>query len=147
MTSNVYGFKDVTAGLVGPGGLISIGSDAGVSDEGITVTPSIEFNTMQVGVDGYGQHSLSADRSGTVTVRLLRTSPVNAQLMTMANFQRASAANHGQNTITITDKNRGDVMTCEQVAFKRIPDITLAKEAGMLEWVFDAIRVTPILGF
>lgn len=144
--SNVYSFKDVVAGLVGPGAVVSIGSDAGVSDEGITVSPTGEFNTMQVGVDGYGQHSLSADRSGKVTVRLLRTSPTNAVLMALANFQRSSSANHGQNTLTITDKTRGDVCTCEQVAFSKIPDLTLAKEAGMLEWTFDAVRISMALG-
>lgn len=143
---NVYSFLDVYAALVGPGGLVSIGSGAGNSEEGITVSPDGEINTKQMGADGSGQHSLSGDRSGTITVRLLKTSPVNQLLMTLYNFQTSSAANHGQNTLTITDKSRGDVVTAQQVAFQRVPDITYAREAGMNEWVFSAIRIDRALG-
>ena len=36
--------------------------------------------------------------------------------------------------------------TFSQVAFKKKPEITYAKEAGLNEWVFDAISVVTILG-
>jgi len=38
------------------------------------------------------------------------------------------------------------VITCEGCAFKRIPNMGYGKEAGVLEWVFDSIRVTQTLG-
>ncbi len=34
-------------------------------------------NTMTIGADGEVMHSLHADKSGTVTVNLLKTSPTN----------------------------------------------------------------------
>lgn len=146
MPSNTYSFKDVKAAISGPGGAFSIGDGAGAAEEGITIDPSAEINMMQIGADGSGQHSLSADRSGRVTVRLLKTSPVNALLSALVAFQRSGAAQHGQNTITITDLNRGDVITCQQCAFGKIPTLTYAKEAGINEWEFHAIRIDPTLG-
>jgi len=144
--SNVYSFLDVKAALVGPGGAINLGDAAGVAEEGISIDPAGDVNTMMIGADGTGTHSLHADKSGQITVRLLKTSPTNALLSAMVNFQRSSAASHGQNTITIADVSRGDVITCEGCAFKRIPNMGYGKEAGVLEWVFDSIRVTQTLG-
>lgn len=144
--SNVYSFLDVQAAIVGPGGAFSLGSSAGVADEGITIDPSGEIDGMQIGADGTGQHSLHADKSGKVTVRVLKTSPVNKLLSAMYNFQTASAASHGQNTITISDSVRGDVITCRQCAFAKAPNINYGKEAGTQDWEFNAIAIDRVLG-
>ncbi len=144
--SNTYSFLDVSASLVGPGAALSLGQGAGVSDEGITVTPTGEIGGMQVGADGYGQHSLYADKSGRVTIRLLKTSPMNAKLSALYAFQTASGATHGQNTIIINDSSRADVITCQQCGFAKAPDITYAKEAGFQEWEFNCIRIERTLG-
>lgn len=143
---NTYSFLDVVASLVGPGGVINLGAGAGLADEGIGVDSSGEINSMQVGADGSGQHSLHADKSGRIVVRLLKTSPTNALLMSMYNFQTASAKAHGQNTITITDINRGDAITARQVAFVKAPSLSYGKEAGMNEWEFVAVRIDRGLG-
>lgn len=145
MSNSVYSFLDVQAAISGPGGAFNLGSGAAVSDEGITVQFNSEVDTMLIGADGEGQHSLSADRSGKITVRMLKTSPVNALLQAMLEFQRASASLHGQNTIVISDTNRGDIITARQVAFSKSPDISYAKEAGMMEWEFNAIKINPVL--
>lgn len=144
--SQSYSFLDCAAGIVGPGGALQMGAGSGNDEGGITVSPTGEINTMQVGADGSGQHSLHADKSGTVTVRLLKTSPMNAVLMAMYNFQTASANAHGQNTILITDTQRGDVITCTQAAFSKVPDLNYAKVAGMNEWVFQAVSIIRTLG-
>lgn len=145
MASHVYSFLEVVAAIVGPGGAIPLASGAGAAEEGIRIT-RVERNLMTIGAGGEGQHSLKADRSGQVTLTLLKTSPVNAALMAMYNFQTASAANHGQNVITITDKNRNDIHTCQQCAFRKAPDISFASEAGTNEWVFDSVRIDDALG-
>lgn len=144
--SNVYSFLDVNASIVGPGGAFGLGSGAGAAEEGITIDYNAELDTMQIGADGSGQHSLSADRSGKVTIRLLKTSPVNALLSAMMNFQAASAAQFGQNTITLVDAVRGDVITCRQAAFAKRPSLTYAKDAGSNEWEFNAISISQALG-
>ena len=143
---NTYSFLDVVATIVGPGGSISIGSGAGVAEEGISIEFADDLDTMLIGADGKGQHGLSANRSGTITVRLLKTSPVNQQLMAMAEFQSASASTHGQNTLVVTDVSRNDVVTAKQVAFARRPSLQFAKDPGLNEWRFNAVAIFPVLG-
>jgi hypothetical protein len=141
-----YSFLDVNAAIAGVGGSINLGADAGIAEEGITIDPTNDKSTMTIGADGQGMHSLSADKSRLVTIRLLKTSPVNAQLQKMYNTQTVSAAAHGSNTITVRDSARGDLVTLEQVAFKREPTINYAKEGGLMEWTFDAIKSNTVLG-
>jgi hypothetical protein len=144
--ANTYSFLDVQAAIVGPGGSISLGSGAGTAEEGISVEPASEMNRMTIGSDGTPMHSLIADKSGRVIVRLLKTSPTNALLNAMLIFQRTSSANHGQNTLSIGNNVLGDLYTCEQVAFAKVPNNTYAKDANMIEWNFDAGIIFPSLG-
>jgi hypothetical protein len=146
MNFKTYSFLEVNASLVGPGGAINLGAGAGLSDEGISIEPSADINSMTIGADGSGMHTLIADKSGRITVRCLKTSPTNALLSAMAAFQRSSGAAHGQNTISIVDTNRGDVITCRGVAFQKIPAMNYAKEAGMIDWEFSAIEIDVALG-
>jgi hypothetical protein len=137
-----YSFQDTNAAITGPGGSFQLGSGTGVADEGITLEPTESLNTMTIGADGRGMHNLHADKSGKITVRLLKTSPTNQLLMAMLEFQRTSAAYHGQNTISIVHTSLGEVATCEEVAFNKVPTITYAKDGGYNEWTFDAVRMT-----
>lgn len=141
-----YSFLDCNAAIIGPGGSINLAAGAGASEEGITITALEDKNIMKIGAGGQGQHSLVAGEASTVTVNLLKTSPVNALLMAMYNYQTSSSVLHGKNTIGITDLGRGDLITLSQVAFKKAPDISYAKEAGMNAWTFDAIFTNRILG-
>lgn len=141
-----YSFQDVTAALVGVGGSINLASGAAAAEEGITIEAVEDKNIMTIGADGNGMHSLVANESSTVTVRLLKTSPVNAQLQLMYNLQTLSSLTHGKNVITVRDVVRGDAIVLTSVAFKKRPTITYAKEGGMMEWTFDAIRTTAVLG-
>ena len=144
--ASTYSFLDVHAAIVGPGGSFSLGSGSGNSEEGITVSPTEEINNMAVGADGTVMHSLHADKSGVVTVNVLKTSPVNALLSAMMAFQRTSGSAHGQNLITIINTATGDTITCQQVAFARVPDLKYAKDGGMNSWMFHAGIIDPGLG-
>lgn len=141
-----YSFIDVGAAIEGPGGNINLGNGAGVAEEGITVERIEDLNTMTTGADGGVMHSLHASNAGTVRVRLLKTSPTNALLQAMLNHQRLSSANHGNNVIRIQDHQRGDVISCRDVAFTGPPALTWAKQGAMNEWIFHAGHVDPILG-
>lgn len=141
-----YSFLEVQAALVGPGGAINFGQGSAASEEGITIDPTDDINALTVGADGSPMHSLSANKSGTVTVRLLKTSPVNSKLSALYALQTASPASHGQNTITVVTTNGGDVVTCQQCAFKRAPSLNYAKDGGTNEWVFDAGIIDRTLG-
>ena len=141
-----YSFNSIKCTLVGPGIAINLANGAAPSDEGITVEPSGPINTMTIGADGLGMHSLHMDKSGHVTVRVLKDSPVNSQLAAAYAIQTASAPAHGLNTITISNIDAGDVITCQQCAFQKAPSITYGKEGGMMEWAFDAVQIDRGLG-
>lgn len=131
-----YSFTDVQASITGPGGVISIGNDAGSAEEGITTEMVEDKDMMQVGADGFVQHNLHAGNAARWTFRLLKTSPVNGLLQALYNFQKQSAATWGQNVITLSDIARGDVKTLSGAAFARQPRNAYAKDGPALEWEF-----------
>lgn len=141
-----YSFLDVSASIVGPGGAIALGSGSGAAEEGISVEYTTEADTLTIGADGTPMHGLNADKSGTITVRLLKTSPTNQQLMAMFNVQRASSSLFGNNVITIIATHGGDVTTAQSVAFKQKAGLTYAKDAGMNEWAFSCGKIDSALG-
>lgn len=145
-TGKTYSFLAVQATIAGPGGNFNLGNGAGAAEEGITIEPAGDKSTMTIGADGAGMHSLHADKSGTVTVRLLKTSPQNAKLQAMYDLQTADSRLHGQNVIAITNTGSNDNIGCRGVAFKKAPTIAYAKDGAMMEWTFDAIAIDRLLG-
>lgn len=141
-----YSFLDVQATIVGPGGAFNLGNGAGNAEEGIETEMVEDKNTMTIGADGTPMHSLHAGKGGTVTVRLLKTSPVNAKLQAMYDLQSQSSSLWGQNVISINNTASGDNIGCRYVAFKKSPKNTYAKDGGMNEWVFDAGAIDSVLG-
>lgn len=141
-----YAFQDVTATLAGPTGVVDLGYGAAVSEEGISIDMAGDKNTMMIGADGEGMHSLHADKSGQVTVRLLKTSPTNAKLQAMYDAQSLSAALWGQNVIVIRQTASGDTTTARSCAFKKKPALNYKKDGDIVEWVFDSIKIDTLLG-
>lgn len=133
-----YSFLDVQATIIGPGGSFGIGSGAGATEEGISVAYSSEKNVQTIGADGQVMNSLNASKAATITIRLLKTSPVNAQLSAMYNLQSVSSASWGLNVISIQNLTSGDSITCTNAAFKKHSDATFDKDGRHNEWVFDA---------
>jgi len=141
-----YSFLDVTASLVGPTGIIDLGCGSANSKEGITQTMGGNKNTMTIGADGEGMHSLHADKSGTITVTLLKTSPVNKKLSLAYNAQSQSSSTWGKNVIVIRNTASGDVSTARECAFQKQPDFANAEEGGTVAWVFDCVKIDQLLG-
>lgn len=141
-----YSFMDVTASLTGPTGVVDLGYGAAVAKEGITVALANARNTMTVGADGEGMHSLKADKSGTVTVRVLQTSSVNAKLQALYNAQALSSSLWGNNVITIRNKANSETTVCRSCAFQKQGDITYSEEGQMREWVFDCVKIDTVTG-
>jgi len=144
--SIAYSFFDVAATLTGPGGIVSLGNGAGTAEEGITVEPIEDKETLTIGADGTPMHSLHAGRQGTITVRVLKTSPTNSTLQAMYDFQQLSSAFWGQNVLVITHIASGDTASARSVAFRRAPTLTYAKDGGINEWSFNAGFVDRIMG-
>lgn len=143
---STYSFADISASLVGPGGAISLGSGSGVADEGIAIAAKAEKSAMTVGADGEVMHTLRADKSGTVTLSYLKTSPVNAQLQALYDAQSMDSRLWGKNLITITNPATGDVTACRSCAFSKKPDLTYKKDGDVVKWTFDAAKIDTILG-
>ncbi|MDN7558793.1 phage protein [Burkholderia orbicola] len=141
-----YSFIDVTATLVGPTGIITLGYGEATAKEGIVIARANDTNTMTIGSDGEGMHSLRADKSGQVTIRYLKTAPNNAKLMAMYDAQRLSSALWGKNLIEVGQTAAGDIITARSCAFKKPPNIAYAEDGDILEWVFDAIKIDSLLG-
>lgn len=140
-----YSFLDVQGSVVGPGLATQIGATSGAAKEGLTTSFDETKTAITTGADGAIMTSLKASMTGKITIRLLKTSPINAVLNRAFNFQRASAANTGQNSIRVVDKARGDVVTGRQMSFEKHPDNAWSEEGNVLEWTFIGI-VNEVLG-
>lgn len=141
-----YSFKDVSAQLTGPTGSANLGYGAAAAEEGISIDMLGDKNTMHIGADGTPMHSLHADKSGTVTIHTLKTSPLNAQLQDMYDAQQISSILWGQNVIVVRENQSGDITTAQFCAFKKKPNLKYAKTADVLDWVFDAGTIDTVLG-
>lgn len=144
--SIAYSFVDVSATLIGPGGVISFGNGSGAAEEGITIEQAEDKDTMTIGADGTPMHSLHAGKQGTITVRLLKTSPVNAQMQAMYDLQQLSSAAWGQNIILVSHVASGDVTSGRSAAFRRSPTLTYAKDGGINEWSFNVGLIDRVFG-
>lgn len=141
-----YSFMDITASMTGPTGSVDLGYGSANSEEGITVTMTESKNTMTIGADGEVMHSLHAGKSGTMTVTLLKTSPVNKKLSLMYNAQSQSSALWGNNVIVLRNHASGDITTARSVAFQKQPDHADAKVGNTKSWVFDCGKIDQVLG-
>ena len=92
---STYSFMDTHCTLTSADAVIDLGYGAAISDEGITFAMAGDKNTMTIGADGEGMHSLHADNSGQITIRFLKTSPTNAKLMNLYNLQKNDSVKWG----------------------------------------------------
>lgn len=146
LPSGTYSFLDCSASITGPGGSFPLGQGAGAAEEGITIERTGDKDTLTIGADGTPMHSLHADKSGRITIRVLKTSPTNSLLQAMYDIQSISSAVWGNNVIVISDTARGDTTAARAVAFQKFPNITYAKEGGVNEWTFNAGYIDAVLG-
>lgn len=140
-----YSFLNIVAAIAGPGAAFSLGAGAAVAEEGITISPNEDKNTMVIGADGKGQHTLIASNGGLIVIRFLKTSPINGFLQLAYDFQAASSALWGQNLITVADTARNEITTCQSCAFKKKPELVYDKAGPMIEWNFDSLTINSIL--
>ena len=144
--AQAYSFMDTQAALTGPAGTVNLGYGAGDAEEGITLEMLTDKDVMVIGADGSVMHSLRATKGGTLTVRLLKTSPTNAVLERLYNTESNNPAIWGNDTITITQIGVGDLHNCASVAFKKKPNFKYAQDGDIIEWEFNAGFIDSILG-
>ncbi|MCT4701525.1 DUF3277 family protein [Enterobacteriaceae bacterium H20N1] len=143
---STYSFMDVTASFAGPTGIIDLGAGSANAEEGIAVAMANAKNTMTIGIDGEVMQSMSPDKSGTITITLMKTSPANKKLMQAYNAQSLSSATWGRNTIVVRNTASGDSITASMVAFNKLPDNKNGKDGGSIAWAFDCGKIDQVLG-
>jgi hypothetical protein len=141
-----YSFLDVQGSILGPGMSFNIGQDEGIAEEGITIEMEGDKGSITPGADGSGMHNLHAYSGGVATIRLLKTSPLNAALSQGYNFQTTSSALYGQNIISIRNPVTGDTIVCTGCGFRKLPNNVNGRDGGMLDWIFNCVRIDQILG-
>jgi hypothetical protein len=141
-----YSFVDTKATLVGAGGTALLGDGAAAAKEGITAEFLEDKDNMLVGADGAYIHSMRASKAGRVTVRLIKSSPMNAALSAMYLAQTLSTRLWGKNLLTVTNIVTGDNYLCRGVAFQKHTGVTWAEDANYNEWAFNVGHMDPILG-
>ena len=131
-----YSFLSLQGAISGPGGSFNIAAGSGTAEEGITTSMVDEKGITTPGADGTLMQTLRASQVGKVTIRVLKTSLLNAQLSQMLNLQKGNPALWGQNVISLADVNRGDTSSLTQGSFVKKPDVTWDKDGKMNEWEF-----------
>lgn len=143
-----YSWADVLFTISGPSGNISGGGAdmAGLAKDGITVSMTEDKGSLTTGVDGGWMQNLHVASPGTITLRCLKTSRLNAQLSAMYDGDTGSSANYGQNTITIRDVVRGDDVEAQGAGFRKLPDNAYGEDGGIMEWAFNCGYIKQKLG-
>ena len=143
--TKTYSFLDTQVSFVSPSGSFIIGGN-GVAEEGVRITMLGEKDTMTIGADGVGMHSLAAGNAGRVEISLLKESPVNALLNATYRYQKTSAANWGNITLTVTNPATGDTTSCSGGAFAKQADLSYTPVGQNLVWGFNFVEIDEILG-
>ncbi len=131
--STIYSFGDSEVTIDGPGGSFRLGADP---TESITIRDSDTYESKS-GADGFIERIHKAGAT-YITVKLLKTSPVNALLSQLHQVNRQSTANWGRNTIKIVRLGK-DVTTCEALAFANY-DGPSSDHGGQIWWEFIGSR-------
>ncbi len=129
-----YSYKDVESSISGPGGSFDLTEATG--KEGIKISMQNEAGTMQEGADGSVMPVLVPTRAATLTLTLLKTSPVNGKLDALYRYQAQSSAFWGKNLITMTNPVTGDLDKFSNAAFQKMPDRQNTSEGPTVEWSF-----------
>jgi hypothetical protein len=119
--------------------LTAFGPDAGVS-----VTYNEETYTIVVGASGEVTRVRNRNASGRITVTLLGTSPENDVLSNAAKLDKAT--NQGVGAFMVKDRFGTTLVMASEAWIVKIPDLTRAKEAPTVEWVFECGNLDVFIG-
>ena len=125
---STYNAADVSATLDGVAVLAPADGDFIVVSEGSGA------GTGLVGVSGDSIFSASNDRSATITIRLLHTSPTHRRLEQKLSRQREGSA-YKPFSFAFRDIGSGEGATAEKCHIMTAPDISKGNEASAREWV------------
>ncbi|HEY6018999.1 MAG TPA: phage protein [Candidatus Paceibacterota bacterium] len=107
------------------------------NDTFIEVERNEDSFTLYVGSLGEGCRTKNLNRSGKITITLMASSPINDLLAQAAQTDEDSGLDYGP--LSITDLNGNMVCFAAEAWVMKRPKIERAKEAGTVQWVFEAV--------
>jgi len=131
-----YSFEDTSLALNAPSDNIDL-SRGGNSKEGFDFAPTQENGFMEIGADGSVAHYESADRSGTLTLRLLQNSDLNQRLQDLLNRHRSPSGRQEKIDFVIRNAQIGELSQMRDCRFKTQPGKSWKEKGTMREWTFN----------
>ena len=114
------------------------------SGDAVTIERESDSWTDAVGISGEVTRSGSADKRGTITIRLQQSSSDNDYLSALVAADEM--AKTGVVPILIRDSNGNSLYAAEQGWIKKPASATFAKEAGEREWIIRCARIEMFAG-
>lgn len=138
MGVKTYSPKDI---LVTVGGAIITGYANGAF---VQVEQAEDQVSLVVGSDGEATRTVSANRSGSITITLQQTSESNAILSGF--HQRDMLDKAGIFPVLVKDNLGKSLYTAETAWVRKMPNAEFGNESGTREWVIDTDRLIPFEG-
>lgn len=136
--SSAYSFANVSATLDG-----RQVQGAWDGDDAIVVSPGADRGTGLIGADGSGIFSISADKSATISIKLMHTSPTHRLLMQKMKRQQALGAGASSFPFQFMDTASGEGGSADKCFIMTAPADSKGKNAVVREWVLWAVEYNP----
>lgn len=102
-------------------------------DDAVEIAEGADVGTGVIGADGSGIFSQMADKSATITLRLMHTSATHRQLTQRLAAQRAGILKGFP--VSVVDRNSNEGGSTDQAFVQQAPSDVKGKNAGVREWV------------
>lgn len=104
-------------------------------DDALVVSEGADEGTGVIGADGSGLFSVSADRSATITIRLMHTSPTHRLLVQKLARQKALGGAVSGFPFSFIDTVSGEGGSADRCYVMTAPEDSKGKNATTREWV------------
>lgn len=113
-------------------------------DSFIKITRSSPIFTTQVGAGGDVARSRSQDKTATIEITIMQTSPSNDQLSALAKADEIDGS--GIFPFQMKDLNSTTVCSAQSAWVESWPDMERAKETGVCVWKLAAAKMNTFIG-
>lgn len=115
-------------------------------DDTIQIKRRADLATDKMGAAGEMFVSVSADRSGEITVKLMQASASNKYLNDLANLQQAAGSRFLPIQVLAQDTFRNDLATGSTGYIKKPSEVTRGVQMNTQEWTFVVERLDLVFG-
>lgn len=120
---------------------------SGFSDgDAISVKRTAELYATKVGIDGGVARVRSANKSGTIEIKLLQTSGVNDELSKLFYVDNFNEDGSPVLPISVTDGNGRTLCSAGQAWLKAVPELAFGDSIGDRTWAFECADLKLFVG-